>query len=204
MAHGLRGAVEFGVLKTVTANHGLDFPSGIVDGEERALGPGLLFKLNAHGVVTQFLDGELREVTHFQEIGRFLAARPDEIVRRKNSTVRPDFDDRILLSHRQNESGDIASLLERVAPIVVFVTFELAEIVAQDVRKIALPAVPPFIAVQTIAERLVGDALHLDVQRGVHAQSAFVHGFGAVGGFKILANFFEEVRREIVARILNV
>ncbi len=91
-----------------------------------------------------------------------------------------------------------------MAPIVVFVTIELAEVVAQDVGKIALPTVPPFVAVQAVAQGLVGDALQADVQRGVDAQPALVNGFGAVGGLEIFANVFEKVRREVVARILNV
>jgi len=50
-----------------------------------------------------------------------------------------------------------------MAPIVVFVGLELAEIIAQDVGKIAPPAVAAFVAVQTVTERLVGDALQADV-----------------------------------------
>jgi hypothetical protein len=65
LAEGLRRAVEFGILKTISANHGLDFAGGIVDGEKCALRAGLLFELNAHGIVAQFLDGQLYEVAHF-------------------------------------------------------------------------------------------------------------------------------------------
>ena len=57
---------------------------------------------------------------------------------------------------------------------------------------------------QAVAHGLIGGALHGDVQRGVHAQAALVHRFGAVGDSKILANLFDEVRRQIVARILHV
>jgi len=71
---------EFGILKTVTANHGLDFTGGIVDGEKRALRAGLLFELDAHGIVAQFLDAQLREVARFQQVCRFFAAGPSEIV----------------------------------------------------------------------------------------------------------------------------
>ncbi len=91
-----------------------------------------------------------------------------------------------------------------MAPVVVFVGFELAKIVAQYVGKISFPSVSALVSMQTIAERLVGDALHVDVQCGVHPQPAFVHGFRAVGGFQILANLLEKVWREVVARILNV
>ena len=204
LAESLRGAVEFGIFKTVTANHGFDFPGGIVDGQKRALRPGLLFELNTHGIVPHFLNGELGEVTHFQEFGRFLAAGPGEIVGRENSAVRPDFDDRVSFAHREDESAQVASLLDRVAPIVVFVGFQLAEIVAEDVGKIASPTVAAFVAVQTVAERLVGNALHVYVQGSVDAQPALVDRFGAVRGFKVLTNLFEEVRRKVVARILNV
>ena len=74
----------------------------------------------------------------------------------------------------------------------------------QDVGKLAAPAVAAIVGVQSVANGLIGGLLHLDVQRGVDAQAAFVDGFGAVGGFEILANVLEEIRRQIVARILDV
>src|SRR6266704_3429850 len=160
--------------------------------------------LNAHRILAQFLDGQLRQVTHFQEIAGFFTASPREIVGGKNSAVRPDFDDRISFAHGEDKSGNVASLLDRVAPIVVFVSIELAKIVAQHIRQIPFPPVAPLVGVQTIAQRLVREALHVDVQRGVDAQSALVDGFRAVRGFKILANVLEEIWREVVMRILNV
>jgi len=55
-------------------------PVGLSMVRKRALGAGLLFELDAHGIVPQFLNGELGKVTHFQEIARFLAAGPGEFV----------------------------------------------------------------------------------------------------------------------------
>src|SRR6266481_2463357 len=80
----------------------------------------------------------------------------------------------------------------------------LGERIPQDVGEIASPTVASFVAVQTVAERLVGDALHVYVQGSVDAQPALVDRFGPVRGFKVLTNLLEEVRREVVARILNV
>ncbi|HTA95097.1 MAG TPA: hypothetical protein VK769_03140, partial [Verrucomicrobiae bacterium] len=57
---------------------------------------------------------------------------------------------------------------------------------------------------QSIANGLIGGALHRDIERSVDAQAAFVDGFGAVGGFEIFANLFKKIWREVVARILNV
>src|SRR5437879_8414973 len=123
---------------------------------------------------------------------------------RKNSAIRSNLDDCIFVAEAHDQAGDVASLFDSVAPILVFVTIELAEVVAKDVRKIALPTVAAFVAVQAIAQRLVGDALQVNVQRRVDAQAALVDGFGAVGGFEILANFLEEVWRQVVAWILDV
>ncbi len=61
--------------------------------------PGLLFELQAHGIVAQFLNRELRQVTCFQEIGRLFSAGPGEIVGRKNSAVRSDLDDCVSIAH---------------------------------------------------------------------------------------------------------
>jgi len=91
-----------------------------------------------------------------------------------------------------------------VSPIFVLITVELSQIVAQHVRQITLPAMAPLIAVQPVAQRLVGHALQVDVQRGVDAQAALVHGLGSVLFFQILANLFEEVRGQVVTRILDV
>ena len=89
-------------------------------------------------------------------------------------------------------------------PIFVFVRIQFAEIVAQNIRQPAAPSVTPVVAVQTIAHRLIRRALHRDIQRRVNAQPALMHRFGSVGRFQILANFFEKIRRQIVARILHM
>ena len=204
LSDGLRGTIEFGILKTVAADHGFDFPGGIIDGEKRPLRAGLLFELGAHGVVAQFLNRELRQVADFQQIAGFLAASPDEIVGREDSAVRADLDDRVFVRHREDKPGDVTSLLDGMPPIVVFVRIQFAEIVAQHVGKVALPAVAPFVTVQTIAQSLVRDALHVDIQRGVNTQAALVDSRRSIRRFEILANLFEEIRCKVVARILNV
>ena len=61
----------------------------------------------------------------------------------------------------------------------------------------------PVVGVQAVAHRAVGSALRNDVQRGVDAQPALVHRFGAVSALEVFANFLNEVRREIVARRLD-
>src|SRR5215813_4562341 len=57
---------------------------------------------------------------------------------------------------------------------------------------------------QAVANGQVGGFLQADAERGVDAQAAFVYGFSAIGGFEILANVFEEIGRQIVARVLQV
>ena len=59
LAVGLRGAIEFGIFKTVAADHGFDFADRVVNGDHGGLRGGLLFELYARGGFTQFLNGDL-------------------------------------------------------------------------------------------------------------------------------------------------
>ncbi len=60
------------------------------------------------------------------------------------------------------------------------------------------------IRVQAVAQRLVGNALQVDIQRGVNTQAPLVNRFGSVRRFEGLSNLLEKIRREVVARILDV
>ena len=131
-------------------------------------------------------------------------AGPGNFGRRKNGAIGADLDGGVFIVDGQNQAGDVASLFDGMTPVFVFVGVEFAEIVFQDVGELVAPAVAAIVGVQAIANGLIGGFLHLDIQRGVNAQAAFVNRFGAVGGFEILANVFEEVRREIVARVLDM
>src|ERR1700683_4619681 len=97
------------------------------------------------------------------------AAGPRKIRRRKNGAVRADFDGGVLFVRAQHEAGDEAALFDGMAPVFVLVGVQLAEVVAQDVGKIAAPAVAPVVAVQAVAYGLVRGTLHGDVERGVDA-----------------------------------
>ncbi len=123
---------------------------------------------------------------------------------RKNGTVRADFYGGAFIVGSEDESGEVSSLFDGMAPIVIFVGIEFAEIVAKHVGELVAPAMTTIVDVQAIANGLVGGFLHLDIQRGVNAKAAFVNGFGAVGRFEILANVFKEVGCEIVARVLEM
>ena len=82
-----------------------------------------------------------------------------------------------------------------MAPVFVFVSIELPQIVAQDVGQVPFPAVAALISVQAIAQRLVGNALQVDIQRGVNTQATLVNRFGSVRCFQVLSNLFEKIRR---------
>ena len=56
----------------------------------------------------------------------------------------------------------------------------MSRMVGQNIGKIAAPAVPAVIGVQTVPDPAVRGALHVHVERRVHAQTTFVHRFGAI------------------------
>ena len=77
--YGLRGAIEFGIFKTVAADHGFDFAGGIVDGDHGGLRSGLLFQLHASGGFAQILNGKLREIADGENFPGFFVPGPGEI-----------------------------------------------------------------------------------------------------------------------------
>ena len=112
---------------------------------------GLLLELYSRRSVTQLLNRQLREIADSQEPRGLLAAGPGEFAGRKNGAVWADFDDGVFLVHRQHEAGDVTSLFDGVAPVVIFISVELPEIVADHIRQIAPPAVAAFVGVQAVA-----------------------------------------------------
>jgi hypothetical protein len=64
--------------------------------------------------------------------------------------------------------------------------------------------VAALVGVQTAPQRLIGHALHVDVQRGVDAQAALVHRLRAVGCFEVFPDFLEKIGRQVIAWILQV
>ena len=131
-------------------------------------------------------------------------AGPGDVRGRQEGAIGADLDGGAFVVDGEDEAGNVTSLLDGVAPIVVFVGVELAEIVFEDVGELAAPAVAAIVNVEAVADGLVGGLLHLDVERGVDTETALMNGFGAVGGFQVFANLFKEVGSEIVARILQV
>ena len=163
-----------------------------------------MFELEACGGFAKILNRKLREIADIKNFVGLLVAGPGDVRRREQSAVIPNFDGGTLLVDGEDQTGGVASLFDSVAPVVVFVSIEPAEIVVDNVGKFVAPAVAAIVDVQAVANGLIGGALHLDVKSGVDTQAAFVDGFCAVGGFEILANFFEEIRREVIAGILNM
>ena len=176
----LRRAIELGVLEAVAADHRLDLAGCVVDGHHRALRPALLFQLNARRAVPQFLDRELRQVAHFQEFSWLLPSGPGKILRRENGAIWANLDQSALVVHLHDQPRNITALLDGMAPVIVLVGIELAQIVAQYIRQVPAPAVAPLVCVQSVANCLIRRALHGDVQRGVDPEPAFMHSFASV------------------------
>ena len=63
---------------------------------------------------------------------------------------------------------------------------------------------PSGVGVQALANRSIRGALHGCVQHGIDAQAALVHRLGSVSALQVLANLLEEVRRQVIARVLQV
>ena len=142
------------------------------------------------------------KVADFQQVGGRLAAGPGKIRLGEQGAIRADLDRGGLVVDGRDQARDVVALVDRPAPVVVLVGLERIAMVAQDIVELAAPAVTPVVGVQAVADGLVGGALHGDVERRVHAQPAFVHRFGAIGAFQILADFFDEIRRQGIARRL--
>jgi len=108
------------------------------------------------------------------------------------------------VGHRDDEPGNVIPFFDGVTPVVVLVGIELARLSGSTWED----CLPNRGGVRSCAARRRSDwlamALHADVQRGVDAQPTLVHRLRAVRGFQILADILEEVRRQVVARILNV
>ena len=94
LANGLGGAIVFGILEAVAADHGLEFAGRVVDGDESRLRGGLLFELDAGSGFAQFENLELSEVADFEQFRRFSAAGPGELGRRQEGAVRANLDER--------------------------------------------------------------------------------------------------------------
>ena len=124
---------------------------------------------------------------------------PREIGAREGGFVRSNFQGRRTDIDAGYHGGDVASLLDRGAPVVRLVGIDGAEIVFDNVGEIAAPAVAAIVGVQTVANGLIRGALHGNVERSVNAQALFVNGGGAVGALQILPKLLDEVGREIVA-----
>ena len=132
--------------------------------------------------------------------GRFVAG-PGKIGGREHGVIRADLDGGEGRLDGGDQAGDVIAFLDRAAPIVILIFVERAKIILQNVGQVAAPAVTAVVGVQAVAHGLVGGFLHGDVQRGVDAQALFVDRGGAVGVLEILANVFDEVRREIVSSV---
>ncbi len=63
---------------------------------------------------------------------------------------------------------------------------------------------PALIGRQPVVYGLLSGALHLQVQRRVHPQSAFVNLVGTVLLFQILPNLFHKIGSDVVVVALNV
>src|SRR4029077_4707579 len=106
---------------------------GVVDGQHGGLRSRLLLELDARGGFAQFLKGELPRVPILQEVRGFLAAGPGKVRWREDGAIRADLYGGVFLFRGQDQAGDVAALLNRVAPVLVFVSSKVAQIVAQNV-----------------------------------------------------------------------
>src|SRR4030095_12086211 len=101
-----------------------------------------------------------------------------------------------------HKTRGIAALLDGPAPVVVLIALERSEIVLQNIRQAAAPAVTTIVGMKPVAHGEVRGPLHRYIKRGVDTQSAFMHGFGSVSRFQIFSNFLEKIGCQIIARIL--
>src|SRR5581483_8709803 len=135
----------------VAANYRLNLAGCEVADDHRALRPALLFQLHERLAVLPYLDRELRQVAHFQEFSWLLPSGPGKILRRENGAIWANLDQSALVVHLHDQPRNITALLDGMAPVIVLVGIELAQIVAQYIRQVPAPAVAPLVCVQSVA-----------------------------------------------------
>ena len=91
----------------------------------------------------------------------------------------------------------------RLVPIEALIFVENGAL-REDVHQLALPSVTALVRGQSIEHGLVRCLLHIEVQRRVHPQAAFVNLIAAVLALEIAANFLDEVRRDRIRIALQV
>ena len=174
-------------------------PRGIVNRQQCALRRrGCLFQLRRALVIPRILNRYATTSPTFTvSSGDFMPSPRNR--RSQPSRVRPDFDGREWIHHaspvrsRSRPSRRVRASSSESYP-------SARRCLLHDIAQIAAPTVAPVVFMQAVAHRLIGGSLHRDVQRRVHAQSLLVHRGGAVGALEVLADFFHEIRREIIPR----
>ena len=130
LALGLHGAIEFRILETVTADHGLDFTRAIVDRNHGGLRTRVLLEFELDGAAGNVTDQELRHVAWVKQFACCLVSRPGEIGFRKDRAVRPNLDQCGLSVHREHQSVDVVALFNRAVPVFVVIILKRAVVIA--------------------------------------------------------------------------
>ena len=195
LAHGLRGAVEFGFVEVASADQGLDAAGGVVDGEQRALSAGVLLEADAcRAVRAERKNLDVADVAGLENV-RELLLRPGDVGLTERGGVAAELQRSDSGAGGGDESVDVSVDFGLVIPVRVGIFLEDCSL-GDDVFEMTLPAVAALVGGQAVEHGLIRGLLHVDVERGVDLQAAFVDLVGAVLAFEIAANFFDEIWSE--------
>ena len=67
---------------------------------------------------------------------------------------------------------------------------------SDNIFQMVFPSVTALVGGQAVEHSLIRSLLHVNIERGIDFQSAFVHLIGAVLVLQIAPDFFDEIRRQ--------
>ena len=139
---------------------------------------------------------DLDEVARLEEIRRRRPARPGVALAREVAVKAPEAHaGGAGLGRRHDDGGHDVAGGHRPQPAVVLEALDRVAL-GEDVAGGTPPAVALVVGAQPVLERGVRDLLQPDVERRRHRQAVFVEHLGAVLPLEVLADLFDEERRD--------
>src|SRR5215472_4269264 len=197
LAQGLGRSVELRLLPVASADHSFDVAAGIVERHERALHTRFLLQRNPTCVAVKLGDLDVDQIAAIKKLRWRGVVSPLDLLRAKPRFIVTELD---RCRHRfdiRYQPVHVAARLNISVPVNMMICRDRLA-TADDVLQVSLPAVAAFVCGESVAKRLLGGALHLEIQAGVDAQSGLVDLLGTILLLQVLADFFHKVRSNVV------
>src|SRR5579863_5707188 len=188
----LCGAVELGERVVAAADHGEHVAGGVVDGQERALGAGVLLEGGAAGATFRYVRKmDIDEVAGLDEGVGVALAGPLPVIGYEHDVAGADAGVNLHGKHAGDDGVDVVAWRGFHGPVRVGVGLDEGA-GGEDVFELALPAVAALVGGEAVHDGVVGGLLQIEVEGGLDAQAGFVDLFGAEALFELAADFFLE------------